>query len=79
MNTIIVISECLDEREERVNFHFKGQYAGHLIQSLRLRAGEGIKWVKGEEYLLYVAVRGVAEGVLEGTVLRLRRLDELLD
>ena len=77
MRTVIIISRCLDERPDKVNFHFKGFYAGLEIKALQLCAPANMQWRRNAEYVMYVRVTQVADGVLHGEVLRGRLLDEL--
>ena len=79
MRTVIVISRCLDDREGRVNFHFKGFYAGEEIKALRLEGVGNGQWRRNEEYVMYVKVLKVEAGTLYGEVLRQRLLDDLRD
>lgn len=77
MRTVIVVSRCLDERVGKVNFHFKGFYAGAEVSALRLTVGPEIRLLRNQEYILYVRVSRIEVGILEGEVLRCRLLDEL--
>lgn len=84
MNRIIVVSRCLrswgeehDDGRSWGKFSFHGFYAGAEVRELRLRAPPGLVW-RPDDYLIYVAVRSCAGGVLTGEALRARRLDELV-
>lgn len=78
MRTVIVVSLCLDDRPGRPNFHFRGCFAGAEVKALQLEPSIEDEWKKGEEYILYVRVREVREGVLRGEVIRSRPLVELV-
>lgn len=79
MRTVIVISRCLDTRPGKINFHFRGFYAGSEVRALQLSSEEHSKWQLNEEYVLYVKVLRIDQGTLVGSVLRWRLLDELTD
>lgn len=81
MNTIIVVSHC-DKRHrgtpETGEFAFKGFYAGEEIERLYLIAPLGVRWEKGEDYLLFVKVMLIENKQLTGEVLKLRKLTEVM-
>ena len=78
MRTLIAITRCLKCRTDRGEFSFKGFYAGEEITRLDLKPDVGIaEWKRGEDYILYIRVKSIQEGIMRGNVLRSRLLDEL--
>lgn len=84
MKTVIIVSKCLrvikfNVSEYAYEFHFKGICAGEVIKKVILSASEGITFHKGEEYLMYVSLIAMEDGILKGRVLKSKRLDECWD
>jgi len=78
MRTLIAITRCLKSRTDRGEFSFKGFYAGEEIKKLHLERDVGIaEWKRGEDYILYIRVYSIQQGIMRGSVLRSRLLDEL--
>ena len=66
-------SECLYE------FHFKGVCAGEALRKVLLRGRKEFQIKKGEEYLIYVQLFSFEQGVLKGSILRMKLLSECWD
>ena len=78
MRTLIAITRCLKSHSGRGEFYFKGFYAGEELKKLDLKSDTGIaEWIRGEDYILYIRVHSIQQGILRGNVLRSRLLDEL--
>lgn len=79
MRTLIAVTRCSKSRPDKGEFSFRGFYAGVEITKLELWPGEGIAdWKRGEDYILYIRVYSTQQGILQGSVLRSRLLEELV-
>jgi hypothetical protein len=83
MKTVIIVSKCLrvtkfNAIESLLEFHFRGVYAGQEIKKVMLRGKMGAIH-KNEEYLLYVRLFAIENGVLKGEILKHKRLEECWD
>lgn len=68
----------MKSRSDKAEFSFKGFYAGEEITRLDLKPDTGkAEWIRGEDYILYIRVHSIQQGILRGNVLRSRLLDEL--
>lgn len=84
MKTIIIVSRCLRVKKhgpehELCEFHFKGVCAGEALKSLQLKSRKDFQVKKNEDYLMYVQVEKLLQGRLEGTILKIKMLDECWD
>ncbi|MBY0516165.1 MAG: hypothetical protein K2P81_04615 [Bacteriovoracaceae bacterium] len=77
MKSIIVISYCSkvkSQESQRAEFNFHGYYLGSEIRSLDIWAPDGIKWIKGEGYLIYLNAVEINKKVLFGRALKVKRI-----
>jgi hypothetical protein len=84
MQTVIIISKCtrvikLKTDEIWYEFHFKGVCAGEKLSRIMLKYRENDQVFKNEEYLIYVGVISIQEGVLKGEILKIRNLENCRD
>lgn len=83
MKSIIIVSKCLRvikfESHECYEFHFKGIFKGQLIKKIRIEYSNKTTLLPGKEYLVHLRDPKVNESVLEGTIVRVRLLDECFD
>jgi hypothetical protein len=84
MKTVIIVSKCsriikLNQSENWYEFHFKGVCAGEALRKVLLRGRKEFQIKKGEEYLIYVQLFSFEQGVLKGSILRLKLLSECWD
>lgn len=77
MKTVIIVSKCLRVTKFAYEFHFKGVCAGEVVQKIVLTGKEDI--LKNEEYLIYVQVFSIENGVLNGRILKAKKLDDCWD
>lgn len=82
MKTVIIVSKCLrvtkfGPKESSYEFHFRGVCAGEIVQKIILSGCAPI--TKGIEYLISVQVFSIEAGVLKGSMLKAKRLDECFD
>jgi hypothetical protein len=85
---IIIVSKLLHTSPLEVDpngpevyyhFHFKGVFAGDLLQSVKLIGPRLPEMVTGEEYLLYVRMIALEAGTLLGRILKVKPLEECWD
>ena len=84
MKTVIIVSKCLrvtnfKSSEKSYEFHFKGVYAGEVVQKVILYGSEKLSISKGEEYLMYIQFLTLICGTLTGKVIKIKLLDECWD
>lgn len=84
MKTVIIVSKCLrvtkfNLSQMTYDFHFKGVYAGEVVKKVILQGDLGLEVKKGEEYLMYVRLISFHRGILQGHILKLKRLEECWD
>jgi hypothetical protein len=84
MKTVIIVSKCsriikLNQSENWYEFHFKGVCAGEALRKVLLRGRKEFQIKKGEEYLIFVQLFSFEQGVLKGSILRLKLLSECWD
>ncbi len=84
MKTVIIVSKCLrvtkfDPQTSWYEFHFKGVFAGEAIKKVMLLGSQSFSIKKGEEYLMYVKLLSCEQGLLKGTILKAKILDECWD
>ena len=84
MNKVIIVSKCikitqLNPFEKWHEFHFKGVCAGEALRKVLLKGNSSLSIVKGEEYLIYVQVVSCKDGVLNGTILKVKALESCWD
>jgi hypothetical protein len=75
MKTLIIISKCLrvtkiKSEEKWYEFHFKGVWAGESLKRIFLQCSNDIIIKKNEEYLMYVRMTSLADGILRGVVIK---------
>jgi hypothetical protein len=84
MKTLIIVSKCLrvtnfGSGPKRYEFHFKGALAGSLVRKILLKGDPSHGITRGEDYLIWVRITSMEAGVLEGEILKLRRLEDCWD
>jgi hypothetical protein len=84
MQTVIIISKCtrvlkLKTDETWYEFHFKGVCSGVKLNKVLLRSEELVQVLKDEEYLIYVGVISLQEGILKGDILKIKNLENCRD
>lgn len=84
MKTVIIVSKCLRVTKFHLSqrtyeFHFKGVYAGEVVKKVILQGELKLEIKKGEEYLMYVRLISLQAGILQGHILKLKRLEECWD
>ncbi len=84
MKTLIIVSKCLrvthfKSFEGQYEFHFKGVYAGESLKRVVLQGDTKCTIVKNGEYLLFVQLLKVEEGILSGKILKYKLLSECFD
>ncbi len=84
MKTVIIVSKCLRVTKFNLSqgtyeFHFKGVYAGEVVRKVILQGELNLDLSKGEEYLMYVRLTSFQTGILQGDILKLKRLEECWD
>lgn len=85
MKTIIIVSRCLKVKRstaseyETCEFHFRGVCAGEVLKRLVLKSRKDFLIRKNEDYLMYVQITKLEEGILEGAILKVKRLDDCWD
>ena len=84
MKTVIIVSKCsrvikLNQIEDYYEFHFKGVCAGKSLRKVRVKGRKDFNIRLGEEYLMYVGHLMCAEGVLKGTILKIKPLSDCWD
>jgi hypothetical protein len=84
MKTVIIVSKCsriikLKQSESWYEFHFKGVCAGEALRKVLLRGRKEFQIKKGEEYLIYVQLFFFEQGVLKGSILKMKLLSECWD
>lgn len=84
MKTVIIVSKCLrvtnfKNPEILYEFHFKGVCAGETLRKLLLCGKEELVIKKNEEYLMFVQIIAIEQGVLRGRILKAKRLEECWD
>ncbi len=74
---VVVLSRCMGlTKNKRVySFHFKGSYKGQLIKVIYLRTFYG--FVKNQDYLLYLNIIEIKEGIIWADVLKMKSLDDI--
>jgi hypothetical protein len=84
MKTVIIVSRCLriikmNPAEFWFEFHFNGVCAGEKLKKVILKGRPDFHIAKGEEYLLYVQMLSLEQGVLKAIIVKLKKLDECWD
>ena len=84
MKTVIIVSKCLrvtkfNSHESCYEFHFKGVCAGETLRKVILRGRHDFGIQRGEEYLMYVQMLSFEAGILKGSIIKLKKLDECWD
>ena len=84
MKTVIIVSKCsrvikLNQIEDYYEFHFKGVCAGESLRKVRVKGRKDFNIRLGEEYLMYVGHLLFTEGVLKGTMLKIKPLSDCWD
>lgn len=82
MKNTIIVSRCLSHWSELNgnwgHFAFKGFLMGEEVTSLILKSPDGIMLEKGEDYLMFVKIVKLSRGKLNGEVLKIKRLSEVM-
>lgn len=77
MKTVIIVSKCLANFPDATSrFHFKGVSAGEDIKDVILKRDMGAPFTVGSEYLMYVQLTNIKGGILTGTVIKSKLLEE---
>ena len=84
MKTVIIVSKCLsvtkfNSSESTYGFHFKGVCAGEALRKVILKGRLDFQIKKGEEYLMYVQMLTCENGVLKGSILKVKKLEDCWD
>jgi hypothetical protein len=84
MKTLIIVSKCqrvikLNQYENTYYFHFKGVYSGDLLKQVVLSGRKDFDIRKNEEYLMYVQMLILQDGILRGKILKCKPLDQCWD
>lgn len=84
MKTVIIVSKCLrvtkfNSVESLYEFHFKGVCAGESLKKVILKGRHDFGIKKNEEYLMYIQMHSMVNGVLKGLILKCRPLEECWD
>jgi hypothetical protein len=84
MKTLIIVSYCLKafknkKRPHTYEFHFKGVCSGEVLRKILLESDTELCIKPRDEYLLYVQVKKISEGILEGKILRAKALKDCWD
>lgn len=79
---VIMISKCVKEivsdriHSQTYEFHFKGVFNGELLAKVHLDYIRPLG--VGTEYLMYIEVTDIKDGVLLGTIEKIKPLDECI-
>lgn len=84
MKTVIIVSKCLrvtkfNSVESLYEFHFKGVCAGEALRKVVLIGRHDMRIKKNEEYLMYVQLLSIENGMLKGNILKCRPLEDCWD
>ncbi len=84
MKTVIIVSKCLsvtkfNSHENWYEFHFKGVCAGEALRRVLLKGRIDFQIKKAEEYLMYVQMLSCERGILKGTILKVKNLEDCWD
>jgi len=84
MKNVIIVSKCLgvtpiNLQESWYEFHFKGVYAGKSLRKVSLLGRQGLRLNCGDEYLMYIQITSVINGVLNGVILKSANLNDSPD
>lgn len=84
MKTVIIVSKCFrvtkfGPDESWYEFHFKGVCSGELVRKIQLLGKHSLKIKKGDEYLMYAQMISFEDGVLKGSILKSRLIDDCWD
>jgi hypothetical protein len=80
MRTIIVVATCKKVSKNIPSigeFAFHGFYAGEEISRLKIMAVPGEKWLRNEDYVIYVKVLIISDKHLTGEALKCKKLNEI--
>ena len=78
---ILILSRCQAQRyspktqKTFFRFHFKGFYNGLQIKEIHVYPHQTVDLKKGDDYLLWVKLRGVKESVLEVFLLKYKKIE----
>ena len=78
---ILILSRCQTKRlspktkKSYYRFHFKGFYNGNKIKQIHLFTNENTEIIKGEDYLLWVGLKGVFEANLEVFLIKYKKIE----
>ena len=75
MKTVVLVSRCLKVNRDYCELHFKGCLEGSLIRMVRLKTTKQLS--KGEEYIIWLGVEKIEDGVLWGKAQKIRNLGDL--
>jgi hypothetical protein len=84
MNTVIIVSKCLRVtnftfNKKKYEFHFRGVFVGNKIRRIELTGASDLNIKKGEEYILYVKIVTLENGIIKGFILKSRDLEQCKD
>lgn len=78
---ILILSRCENQRVSAKSkktfyrFHFRGFYHGLKIKEIHVYPHQNTVMKKGEDYLLWVSLRGVRASILEVTLLKYKKIE----
>jgi hypothetical protein len=76
----VVISRCLRacrNKKRGYIFHFKGAFMGKSIKYIRVESQENINFYTGADYLLYLKLLDITEGIVNSRVIKSKKLDDV--
>jgi hypothetical protein len=83
MKSIIIVSKCLrvinSNSRTFYEFHFTGVFRGHLIKKIKIEGQENNMFEVGESYLIQLKDSRLIGPILEGEVVKFKRLEECCD
>lgn len=80
---ILILSRCQAQRisprskKTFFRFHFKGFYSGVKIKEIHVYppSGESVVLGKGEDYLLWVTLKGIQDSVMDVALLKYKKIE----
>ncbi len=75
MRTVVLVSRCLRVAGDYYEMHFRGCLEGEVIKLVRLKTLK--KLHGGEDYIVWLGVDRIEQGVLWGKAYKIRNLLDL--
>ncbi len=75
MKTVVLVSRCLRKHDNYYELHFRGCLEGEVIKLIHLRTSK--KLFIGSDYIIWLGVEMIRNGVLWGKAQKIRCLDDL--